>query len=93
MFRYLRLKVPEVTGEIIDSSEHRMAAICRHPLPKTRQEVIDILSDQTDKEYSVYQEIRPNDYVKTIATGNYTCKYFIEEASRKSLGRLKFFYT
>lgn len=67
--RYLRLKVPEVTGEIIDSSEHRMAAICRHSLPKTRDEVIDILSDRTDKEYSVYQEIKPTDFVKTIATG------------------------
>ncbi|XP_043287183.1 uncharacterized protein tan [Venturia canescens] len=71
--KYLRLKVPEVTGEIIDSSEHRMAAICRHPLPKTRDEVIDILSDRTDQEYSVYQEIKPTDYVKTIATGIFDC--------------------
>ena len=65
----MRLKVPEVTGLIIDSSVHRMAAINRHEPPKNTQEVIDILSDQTDDDFRVYQEIRPEDPVKTIATG------------------------
>ncbi|XP_001599569.1 uncharacterized protein LOC100114612 [Nasonia vitripennis] len=71
--KYMRLKVPEVEGLIIDSSIHRMAAINRHPPPKTRQEVIDILSDQTDDDFRVYQDIRPEDFVKTIATGIFDC--------------------
>ncbi|KAJ8668718.1 hypothetical protein QAD02_010381 [Eretmocerus hayati] len=71
--KYLRLKVTEVGGLIIDSSDHRMEAINRHSPPKTCQEVIEILSDQTDDYYRVYQEIRPEDYVKTIATGIFDC--------------------
>ncbi|XP_057335239.1 beta-alanyl-dopamine/carcinine hydrolase [Microplitis mediator] len=71
--KYLRLKVPEVDGVIIPSSEHRMSAILRHPRPRTRREVIDILTDQTDNEYRVYQEFGPDDYVKTIATGIFDC--------------------
>lgn len=71
--KYLRLKVPEVEGLIIDSSIRRMAAICKHPNAKTRQDVINILSDQTDDEYRVYQEINKDDRVKTIATGIFDC--------------------
>ncbi|XP_011314040.1 uncharacterized protein tan [Fopius arisanus] len=71
--KYLRLNVPEVDGVIISSSEHRHAAIARHPPPRTRREVMDILSDQTDNEYRVYQEFGPDDYVKTIATGIFDC--------------------
>ncbi|XP_014236027.1 uncharacterized protein LOC106658534 [Trichogramma pretiosum] len=71
--KYMRLKVPEVNGLIIDSSIHRMQAIERHPPPKTVQHVIDILSDQTDDDFRVYQEIRPEDHVKTIATGIFDC--------------------
>ncbi|XP_044014646.1 uncharacterized protein LOC122856846 isoform X2 [Aphidius gifuensis] len=71
--KYLRLKIAEVDGVIIPSSEHRMAAIQRHPAPKTRSEIVNILSDQTDNEYRVYQEFGPDDYVKTIATGIFDC--------------------
>ncbi|XP_029171695.1 uncharacterized protein LOC114941015 isoform X2 [Nylanderia fulva] len=70
---YLRLKVAEVEGLIIKSSIHRTKAIRKHPLPKCRQDVIDILSDQTDNEFRVYQEINSNDRVKTIATGIFDC--------------------
>ncbi|XP_034942911.1 uncharacterized protein tan [Chelonus insularis] len=71
--KYLRLKIPEVNDVIIPSSEHRMAAILEHPKPRTRREVIDILSDQTGKEFRVYQEFGDDDYVKTIATGIFDC--------------------
>lgn len=71
--KYLRLKIPEVTGLIIDSSIHRMQAICKHPPPKCLQDVIEILSDQTDCEFRVYQDINPDDYIKTIATGIFDC--------------------
>lgn len=67
--RYLRLKVPEVDGMIITSSVRRMAAICKHPPAECCQDVIDILSDQTDNEFRVYQEIGSDDRIKTIATG------------------------
>ena len=76
IIRYMRLRVPEVVGTIIDSSEHRMAAICRHPAPKKQEDVLKILSDQTDPDYRVYQEIKEDDYVKTIATGNRMSKIF-----------------
>ena len=67
----MRLKVPEITGVIIDSSNHRMEAIKKHPSPKNRQDVINILSDQTDNDYRLFQEFGPEDYVKTIAVGEH----------------------
>lgn len=69
--RYLRLKVTEVEGMIIQSSVRRMAAISKYPPVECRQDVIDILSDQTDDEFRVYQEIDRNDYIKTLATGTF----------------------
>ncbi|XP_078042397.1 C45 family peptidase tan [Augochlora pura] len=71
--KYLRLNVPEVSGLIIDSSDRRMEIICKHPPPKNRQNVIDILSDQTTNDYRVYQDINKDDPVKTIATGIFDC--------------------
>lgn len=70
---YRRLKVPEIEGLIIDSSVKRMAAISNHPHAQCRQDVIEILSDQTDDQFRVYQEIKPDDYVKTLATGIFDC--------------------
>ncbi|KAK2586477.1 hypothetical protein KPH14_010747 [Odynerus spinipes] len=71
--QYLRLKIPEVPGLIVDSSVSRRAAICKYPQPKCGQDVLEILSDQTDNQYRVYQEINPNDFIKTIATGVFDC--------------------
>ena len=61
------MKLPEV-GLII-SSTRRMEAIERYSTPKNVQDVIEILSDQTDDDFRVYQDISPTDRVKTIATG------------------------
>ncbi|XP_033223085.1 uncharacterized protein LOC117176852 [Belonocnema kinseyi] len=71
--KYLRLKVPEVTGVIIDSSVHRMEAIQKHSPPKNREDVINILSDQTGNKYRIFQEFGKEDYVKTIAVGIFDC--------------------
>ncbi|XP_070166732.1 beta-alanyl-dopamine/carcinine hydrolase [Polyergus mexicanus] len=71
--KYLRLKVAEVEGMIIQSSIKRMEAIFKHPPAECRQNVIDILSDQTDDEFRVYQEIGNDDHIKTIATGIFDC--------------------
>lgn len=64
----------EVGGLIVDSSIRRMNAICRHPPAKSREDVINILSDQTDDTYRVYQEITKDDPVKTIATGTFALR-------------------
>lgn len=85
-FRYLRLKVTEVEGMIIQSSIRRMKAISKHPPAESRQDVIGILSDQTDDEFRVYQEIRSDDRIKTIATG----MSWIRKTSLRKL--LSFFY-
>jgi hypothetical protein len=61
--------VAEAEGPIIQSSIRRMKAISKHPPAKCRQDVIDILSDQTDDEFRIYQEIGYDDRIKTIATG------------------------
>ncbi|XP_029670506.1 uncharacterized protein LOC115239865 isoform X1 [Formica exsecta] len=71
--KYLRLKVAEVEGMIIQSSIKRMKAIFKHPPAECRQDVINILSDQTDDEFRVYQEIGSDDHIKTIATGIFDC--------------------
>lgn len=46
-----------------------MEAISKHPPVKSRQEVINILSDQMGKDYRIYQEFGSDDEIKTIATG------------------------
>lgn len=46
-----------------------MEAISKHPPVKSRQEVINVLSDQTGKDYRIYQEFGSDDEIKTIATG------------------------
>lgn len=71
--KYLRLKVAEVEGRIIDSSVSRMEAISKHPPVECRQDVIDILSDQTGKDYRIYQQFGNDNEIKTIATGIFDC--------------------
>lgn len=61
--------MPQVTGAIIASSEHREACIHKLPPPKTMDEVAAILGDNSDKEFPIYREQAEDDYVKTIATG------------------------
>jgi hypothetical protein len=42
------------------------------PCPTTKEDVIAILGDQSDKEYSIFQESGDDDYVKTVAVGKMT---------------------
>lgn len=47
-----------------------METILKYQPVKCYQDVIDILSDQTGKDYRIYQEFgRDDDEIKTIATG------------------------
>lgn len=66
------MKIPEVKGLIIDSSIKREAVICKYSPAKSYQDVINILSDQTDDEHKIYQDGR----VKTIATGRFFDFFF-----------------
>jgi hypothetical protein len=41
----------------------------RFPHLASQEDVINILGDQSDKEYSIFQESGGDDYVKTVAVG------------------------
>lgn len=56
----------------MESSNHRHATMNRFPCPTTKEDVIAILGDQSDKEYSIFQESGDDDYVKTVAVGKMT---------------------
>lgn len=71
--KYLRLKMTEPDRSIILSSVKRMETISKYSPVERRQDIIDILSDQTDDEFRVYQEISRDDRIKTIATGIFDC--------------------
>lgn len=69
VFRYLRLPVKEVTGPIIDSSNERLEVFARFAKPKTTEDVIDMLGDQTGKNHTVFRENGENEFIKTVAVG------------------------
>jgi hypothetical protein len=56
----------------MESSNHRHATMNSFPQPMTKEDVIAILGDQSDKEYSIFQESGDDDYVKTVAVGKMT---------------------
>lgn len=56
----------------MESSNHRHATMNSFPHPTTKDDVITILGDQSDKEYSIFQEAGDDDYVKTVAVGKMT---------------------
>ncbi|XP_046663653.1 uncharacterized protein LOC124356598 [Homalodisca vitripennis] len=71
--RYLRLQVPEVGGMIVSSSNHRETTMQNMPEPQSADDVIKVLGDQSDKEFTIYRESGDDDYVKTISTGIFDC--------------------
>lgn len=73
--KYLRLQVPEADGMIVKSSDCRHAAKERLPEPRTLQDVINILGDQSekDKHFAVFRESGDEDYVKTVCVGIFDC--------------------
>ena len=56
----------------MESSNHRHATMNSFPHPTTKDDVIAILGDQSDREYSIFQESGDDDYVKTVAVGKMT---------------------
>lgn len=71
----MRLKVPEMTGLIIDSSDERLDVLKKYGHPINKKGVIEMLSDQNGKNYRVFQESGPGDYVKTIAVGEWSSTF------------------
>lgn len=68
-FRYLRLSIKEVEGEGVDSSTERHATFDRLGKPKTKEDVIKMLGDQSGKVHTVFRENGGDLAVKTIAVG------------------------
>ncbi|EDS28928.1 conserved hypothetical protein [Culex quinquefasciatus] len=71
---YLRLPVPEVNGLIIDSSVERMKTFNAFKAPKTLNDVIRMLGDQSAQEHTVFREKDAKDIIKTVCVGIFDCK-------------------
>lgn len=67
MYRYVRLPIKEVSGLIIDSSNARLRVFDRAGKPKTKQDVLNMLGDDSDQCHPVFRGGAA--FVKTIAVG------------------------
>ena len=73
-YRYLKLKVPEAGGMIIESSDSRKRVFeqLMEP-PKTKEEVVHLLSHQTEDNFTIFRDNKPGDKsrepIATIAVG------------------------
>lgn len=72
--KYLRLPVAEMTGLIIDSSVERMKTFKSFNAPKTLNDVIRMLGDQSAKEHTVFREKDAKDIIKTVCVGIFDCR-------------------
>lgn len=73
--KYLRLKVPEVTGLIIDSSVERMSTFEKFKKPKSKEDVINMLGDTGAENHQVFRD-NPGmeEFLKTICVGIFDLK-------------------
>lgn len=71
--KYLRLNIEELPCKGIESSVERMDTFCSFTAPKTKQDVINMLGDQSAKVYKVFQENGAEEFTKTIAVGIFDC--------------------
>lgn len=68
--KYLRLKVPEVTGLIIDSSVERHDTFKLFKAPKCKEDVIKMLGDTSAKDHMVFRDkAGEEEFLKTICVG------------------------
>lgn len=68
--RYLRLPIQEVSGPIVDSSNERHRVFAEFKPPKSKEDVIQMLGDQSAPVYTVFSENgKANEFVKTVAVG------------------------
>lgn len=64
--RYLRLPIKEVTGLIVDSSTERHKVFSEFTAPKSKDDIIQMLGDQSSKTHTVF---RVEGLVRTVAMG------------------------
>lgn len=72
--RYLRLKIPEVGGLIVESSDNRQRAFDECKAPKTKKEVVRLLSHQEEDNFTIFRDYKFNDRkakepIATVAIG------------------------
>lgn len=67
------MKIEEVNEEMSKSSICRMATFNEYKPPKSKQDVINMLSDSNNCSYPVFRD-GPSDPVKTIAVGKLSTK-------------------
>lgn len=65
------MKIDEVNEEMSKSSISRMAAFNKFKPPKSKQDMINMLSDTSDCDYPVFRDA-PDDPVRTLAVGKFT---------------------
>lgn len=65
----MRLQVPEVGGMIVSSSDARHETMDKMQKPESVKDVVNILGDQSGKEFTIFRESGDEDFVKTIAVG------------------------
>lgn len=67
---------------IIDSSTARHEVFDRLGKPKSKEDAVNMLGDQSGKVHTVFRENGGNEYVKTIAVGkNKNCLLFKNQKS------------
>ena len=70
--RFLRLThIPEEEGLCMTSSDHRHARAAQLPAPDNREDLVTLLSDTEDAMYPFFREGSAEDYVKTVAFGQW----------------------
>ena len=75
MVRYLRLRITEDSQSLaVLSSDGRHVALNKAGSPNTVQDVVNLLSDESDDDYPLYRRGTPKDHVLTIATGIFDLK-------------------
>lgn len=58
-----------MVGPIIDSSNERHSTFAKFKTPKSKDDVIQMLGDQSAKEHTVFRENGSAEFIKTVAVG------------------------
>ncbi|KAK4877384.1 hypothetical protein RN001_009890 [Aquatica leii] len=69
--KYMRVSIPEEESCMLDSSVARMIALQGYSEATNKCNVIELLSNENNKEYPVF--VSTNDFVSTIAVGVFDC--------------------
>ncbi|GLG95865.1 Putative tan, partial [Gryllus bimaculatus] len=63
--------LPEIKGSMMESSDCRHKAISAHGEPENYGSIVNMLGDQTDPKFTVFQD--KTDHVTTLAVGIFDC--------------------